>query len=498
MIKKKLVALCVLTVLLIGLITTVVVLHTTRANEAEQLRIFNETYLLIDGKEYRRDSSRLDLSGQQITELDKLSELTGLTQLDLRDTGITIEQYDRLRAALPNCEILWSVPFQGGFYENTVQELTLKSLSQGDLAAFAYMPNLTGIAADDCQDYEELFALMEQYPSIPITYSVPIGELSIPYTQEEITVVDADVSELLMRLPLLSKVHTVTFSGTIPHNEHMIMLKEKFPNITFLWNFTVCGVQTNSMAEFLDLSGIQMGTMEELEAALPCFYQLSKVDMVDCGFSDVQMDELNKRHPETRFVWEVLVSGKKFRTDIRYFMPTKYKMRNLTKLHTLKYCRDIEVIDIGHYGLSDISFIEDLPKLRCLLILDCPVRDISSIAACTSLEFLEVAQTPITEYWLFTNLTNLKDLNLSCTPYNSVTHRASGLNDYSMLYQFTFLDRLWFCRTFIPKAERPQIHEALADTIVMLDISECTGFGWRYSPRYFEHRDIMGMFYMAY
>ena len=79
MIKKKLVALCVLTVLLIGLITTVVVLHTTRANEAEQLRIFNETYLLIDGKEYRRDSSRIDLSGQQITELDKLSELTGLT-----------------------------------------------------------------------------------------------------------------------------------------------------------------------------------------------------------------------------------------------------------------------------------------------------------------------------------------------------------------------------------------------------------------------------------
>jgi hypothetical protein len=452
---------------------------------------------VIDGKEYRRDSSQLNLSGQQVTEFEKLQELTALKQLDLRNTGITIAQYDWLRAALPNCEILWSVPFQGSFYENTVQELVLESLSKDDLSVLSYLPALTSINADLCQDYNELFQLMEQYPNIPVTYTIPIGELSIPHTQEEITVVDPDVAELLTRLPLLTKLRKVTLSGTIPHNEHMIMLKEKFPNITFLWNFTVCGVQTNSMADYLDLSGISIN-MDELEAALPCFYQLAKVDMVDCGFSDLEMDALNKRHPGTRFIWEVLVSGRKFRTDIRYFMPTKYKMRNLTRLDTLRYCKDIEVIDIVHYGLSDISFIEDMPKLRCLLLLDCPIRNISSISACTSLEFLEVAQTPISEYWLFTNLTNLKDLNLSATPFNSVTGYANGTNDITMMYQFTNLDRLWFCRTHVPKDQRARIHELLPDTIVMMDISECTGFGWRFSPRYFEHRDIMGMFYMAY
>jgi hypothetical protein len=173
-------------------------------------------------------------------------------------------------------------------------------------------------------------------------------------------------------------------------------------------------------------------------------------------------------------------------------------MRNLSRLDTLKYCKDIEVIDIGHYGVSDISFIEDMPKLRCLLVLDCPIRDISSIGVCTSLEFLEIAQTTITEYWLFTNLTNLKDLNLSCTPYNSRIWKPSGKNDPSMMYQFTMLDRLWFCRTYMSKEERAWIHEVLPDTVVMLNVSQSTGFGWRCSPRYFEHRDIMGMFYMAY
>ena len=67
-----------------------------------------------------------------------------------------------------------------------------------------------------------------------------------------------------------------------------------------------------------------------------------------------------------------------------------------------------------------------------------------------------------------------------------------------MLYQFTKLDRLWFTRTYMSKAQYAWIHEVLPDTVVMLEVSGCTNFGWRYSPRYFEHRDIMGMYYMSH
>ena len=496
--KKKLILLCGLSVLLIALIVTSVALTTKRNNEIEQLRIYNETYLVMDGKEYRRDSSQLDLSGQQIAEFDKLQELTALKHLDLRGTGITAEQYDQLHAALPNCEILWSVPFQDTFYENTTQELVLDSLSHNDLDVLAYFPALTSINADQCRNYDALSELMELYPEVAVTYTVSFGSLTVAHTEANLTIENPNTADLLTQIPRLPYLENVTLTGTLPSNEELLAVKNAFPHVTFVWSFSVCGVQTNTLADFLDLSGIRMGSMEELEAALPYFYQLAKVDMVDCGFSDVQMDELNKRHPETRFVWEVLVSGKKFRTDIRYFMPTKYKMRNLSRLDTLRYCKDIEVVDIGHYGVSDISFIEDMPKLRCLLVLDCPIRDISSIGACTSLEFLEAAQSTIPEYWLLTNLSNLKDLNLSSTPHDIVKHRAYALNDITMMYQFPMLDRLWFCRTYMTEDQRAWVHEVLPDTVVMLNISQSTGFGWRCSPRYFEHRDIMGMFYMAY
>ncbi len=496
--KKKITVLCVLAAVLIALIVTLVVLETRRKNELEQLRIYNETYLVMDGSEYRRDTLELDLSGKQLDELHKLQELTALKQLDLRGTGITTAQYDSIQAALPDCEIFWSVPFQGGFVDNSTQELVLETLSEDDIPALAYLPGLSSINADQCRDYDALQALAAQYPDLALTYTVSIGGNSIPHTEGILTITDPDFAELLLQIPRLPNLETVTLEGTLPSSEELAALKSKFPHITFIWNFTVCGVETNSLAEFLDLSGIKMGSFSELEEALPNFYQLSKVDMVGCGFSNEEMDALNKRNPGTQFVWEVTIGGKLFRTDIRFFMPYKHNIKSRTNLDNLRYCKDIEVIDIGHRSISNISFIEDLPKLRCLLVLDCPIRDIYSISACTSLEFLEIAQTPIPEYWLFTNLTNLKDLNISCTPYNDKIWMASGLNDLTMLYQFTWLDRFWSARNNIRKDQYDSIHETLPDTWVMIGISESTGFGWRYSPRYFEHRDIMGMWYMAY
>ena len=35
-------------------------------------------------------------------------------ELDLQGTGISIEHYEMLQAQLPQCRILWDVPFQGG------------------------------------------------------------------------------------------------------------------------------------------------------------------------------------------------------------------------------------------------------------------------------------------------------------------------------------------------------------------------------------------------
>lgn len=68
----------------------------------------------IGAVEYPLDITELSLQGAEKPDVTQIVRLQRLTRLDLRDTGITTEEYDFLHQALPACRILWSVPFQGG------------------------------------------------------------------------------------------------------------------------------------------------------------------------------------------------------------------------------------------------------------------------------------------------------------------------------------------------------------------------------------------------
>lgn len=496
--KNKKILLRVIAFLLVALIATGVVLKIKHDREMEALRIYNETYLVLDGVEYLRASAELDLSGLQITEPEKLTELKNLKKLNIRNTGISTAQYDVLRAGLPQCEILWSVPFQGGYVDDTVQELTLESLSAEDLSVFAYLPELVTVNADLCRDYDAIFALSEQYPELAVTYTVTIGGTTYPHTQDQIIVTDPDAAELKTQLALLHHLENVTLEGTLPDNAALIELKDMFPNMTFLWNFTVCGVETNTLEEFIDLSGIIMENTEELESLLPCFYNLKKVDMIKCGISDVDMEALNRRHPETKFVWTVVVGGVRLRTDTREFMPYKYGIKKIGSLYNLRYCTEIEVLDFGHKGISDLSYLEYMPNIRFLLLLECNITDLSIIGNCTSLKHLELGSTPIYDFWPLTNLTNLDDLNLSYSPFYYSAKKWGTFGDVTPLYQMTWLDRLWLAYSRLGDDGRAELRERLPNTELLFLSTSDTDKGWRYSPNYYEMRDILGMWYQIH
>ena len=495
--KKKIILLSVLCFLLIAIIGTGLVLKIKHDREMEALRIYHETYLIMDGVEYLRTTTDLNLSGKQITELEKLTELTALKKLNMRKTGITVEQYEMLHAALPACEILWSVPFQGGYQDDTVTELTLDTLAESDLDMLRYFPALTSINADLCRNYDAIFALMEQHPEIAVTYTVTIGEFTYPHTQSELTITDPNAEELMTQLALLPEMRNITLEGKLPKNKVLIELKEAYPNITFLWNFKVCGVETNSLAGFLDLSNIQMTDTSELEAALPCFYGLSKVDMISCGLSNPDMEALNMRHPETSFVWKVNVSGVNVRTDTKHFYPYHYNMKKVGNLYNLRYCTEIEVLDFGHKGVNNLDFIQYMPNLRYLLMLETTIVDLSAIGNCTSLEFLELASCPIWDFWPLTNLTNLKALNLSYTPFYG-KNKFGAFGDITPLYQMTWLERLWMTGSRLGEERRQQLREALPNVELTFIAVSATDRGWRYQPGYYEMRDILGMWYMVH
>ena len=452
------------------------------------------TYIRIGETEYLRDSVSLDLSGKQLEDLEPIKELAALQTLDLRDTGLTAGQYQDLQAALPECKIIWSVPFQDGFCSSDLTTLTVETLAEKDFESLEYLPDLQCINAESCQDYDILMKLMEQYPDLQVSYVVTFSGKQVESSAQTIDITDPDTAELMEGLQYLPDVTTVNLQGTLPEVEELIDVQQTYPDILFCWEFELFGVSVNTLTEFIDLTGIKMDDTEELERYLPCFYNLTQVDMVRCGISNADMADLNERYPDTKFVWTVAVYGTTLRTDAKYFMPIKLGLSPGGSLTNLKYCTDMVAMDFGHYGISDTSFLEYMPNLKYLIVADAGFTDLSVLSNCISLEYLELENSKFLDLWPLTNLTNLKDLNLAGVPFYE-NKGPGAFGDHTPLLQMTWLDRLWMPFTNLGSTRRNEIKEALQDTEMVFSSFGAWTSGFRHTPRYYAQRDILGMGY---
>ena len=264
----------------------------------------------------------------------------------------------------------------------------------------------------------------------------------------------------------------------------------------------VFGKQFDPHAELLDLSDIPLESTEQVEEILPLFPNLKQVDMCRCGISDEEMAEFRRKYPDIQIVWEVVVC--KYygvRTDAVWFMPFQYHIpEGRTDFDNLKYCTQMQLMDFGHYELEDISFVAAMPQLKSLLLCDTGLKDISVVGSCTSLEYLELFANPFYDFAPLINLTNLRNLNISFTPYAKMgtDYGFTGeFGDISPLLQMTWLDRLWMSGSRLQQEEQELLLDVLEHTDMIFLSDSSTDKGWRHSPYYYAGRDMVGGVYMV-
>lgn len=453
-------------------------------------------YVQLNGEYVRRDTTQLDLSGAPLTDLEVLSQLEQLQVLDLRDTGLTLEAYEQLQSNLPDCQILWQVPFQNGFLELDTQEVTLSSIAEQDREALKYLKNLQTIDARGCEDWEQLLQLQQHYPQCLVKYTVPIGPVVLDQDAETAEIPDADPEEVMEKLRFLPRLKSVCFTGVIPDNEAIYEMKLAYPEVEFLWQFTLCGVEVSSGDAQIDLSGIPMDSVAQVEESLRYFNHLEKVIMCDCGISSEDMDALWKRNPEVRFVWSIQIDDNQIRTDETTFMPYKLgylgsnvegeKLRD-SQCTELKYLVDIVCMDMGHMAVQDISFVSYMPNLEYLLLGDNRITDISPLAGLQKLKHVELFVNHITDVSPLAQCPALEDVNLC---YNEVT-------DIAPLLEMESLKNLWIAGRYLTEEQIQQLQDAHPEAKIVTDAYRSTGKGWRDLPNYFAQRDLLGMWYMT-
>ena len=445
-------------------------------------------YVTIDGVRYSRDITYLSLKDQPSPDLDAVCKLESLMQLDLRNTGIRAADYERLHAALPECYILWDIPFQGRFYDMNTTHLQASSLTPEDVDNLAYFPKLQELDATGCSEYDQIHALQTRYPNLRVPYQVTVGSRQYPKDTTSLSVKDADPQELEQALKWLPDLKRVHITGTLPELSWLLDTAAAYPHAKLTWEYTVHGRVFISDAEEIDLSNVPMENTDEVEASLPYFPNLKKVIMCDCGFSNEFMDELNKRYETIKFVWHIHVAGHPVRTDVVALMPWQFCSgvfdHDLTEL---KYLTDLICLDLGHQKLKDLSFLYYMPNMQYLMLADTPVSDATPIGSLKELKYLELFFTGIMDVSPIANCTKLEDINLSwMTILNLET-----------LMDLPNVQRFWLNNTEAPEEVVYALMRAMPNTTFSyVELGDSVGFGWHQSPNYYAQRDLLGMWYM--
>ncbi|MEA4869173.1 MAG: leucine-rich repeat domain-containing protein [Christensenella sp.] len=407
--------------------------------------------------EAAKEPVTLNLSNTGLSDITELLTKTNLDKLDLRGNPISEAQYRQLQAALPNCEILWSVPVGEQRVENDVASAVL-SVTPAELeAALPYLPKLMDVkfANASAKNYADLVDFASRYSALTVRWDVKIGDNSYPADVKSLQLkggtVTADALEsAIAGLPALREVRLpdeVIFSFA-----EQVGLMQRHPDLVFVWNVRLTDeFSVPSDATEIDMRSFTITDAATFSDALQLLPKLTYADLCGCGLSDEQMVALRERYPAVKFVWLIRVSGWELRTDIKGFSTGQrnsfpngagrfvgkkhsYKSFRSKDFENLKYCSDLIALDVGHCTkIGDVGFIAELPKLKYLIISLCDLTDISPLAGQTELEFLEIKYNYITDLSPIANCTKLRYLNCA----------NNEISDFSVIGNMPSLERFW-------------------------------------------------------
>lgn len=230
--------------------------------------------------------------------------------LDLRTQAITPEEYDTLAWKMPGTRILWSVPFQGTYYDSEITSLTLTHLAETDVDVIAYFSSLQTVNAENCTDYGPLMALYLAYPDLQVNYTVPIGGGAYPPDTETVTpetLTQQDI-QLLQYLPRLKLVDGTGCRDFVSLRE----LERDYPQWQVRYLTSIAGTEISPNTRSLEITG---GEYQELSVGLAAMEELKELTIHDPQATGEELILLRQEYPDVQIHWDVTIFGNTYPDD---------------------------------------------------------------------------------------------------------------------------------------------------------------------------------------
>ena len=283
------------------------------------------------------------------------------------------------------------------------------------------------------------------------------------------------------KLKLLTNVIEVDLHNQDLSYDEKLDLVDTFKDITFKWKVYIAGEQVEYDVDELDLSRKRVSNIDDFKKALKLLKNLIKLDVSYTNLSNYQLGMLREEFPDIRIDWVVHLGKWSVKTDAIAFsvLIYKYDYKRMTSadIQVLKYCTELQALDLGHQSITDISVIGDyFPNLRILILADNNIRDISPISKLKHLHYLELFMNNITDSSPLKECKELVDLNIS---FNHSFSDISGILDLPLL------ERLWLISDNISNASYMKIRATYPKVKLITTGSGSTESGWRTHPRYY-------------
>lgn len=321
-------------------------------------------------------------------------------------------------------------------------------------------------------------------PTYDLNFSIGDQKISASVTSLDLSQAEADdVDRLIEVLPALTSLRTLELGSADAENpviswEQVRALEEGLPQASINYTFSIRGYPFKLSDQILNLNHLIFEDEGELaEQIASCMPNLKVLDMDSCGVSNESMAAIRDRFPGVDVVWRVWIGADySTRTNVERLMisnPDRGGDLNTPEsIEGLFYCNKIKYLDMGHnYLMTDISFIRNMPDLEALIIAMTAIKDISPLAGCKNLNYLEYQTSAACDLSPLSGLTKLKDLNIC---YNFALRDIRPIMDLD-------LDRLYIgCLSPVPPEQIAQYRQLHPNCIVNDTTEDPTEESWRY------------------
>ena len=336
------------------------------------------------------------------------------------------------------------VVFAAGEAAWDTEELEM-TLQPGETALLDSLSRLRVLDTRGSVCYRELCAWSKEHPEVEVLFSVPVpglGELDSDTETLDLTEKKPEeilkATESLGYLPKLRELRLPAGEEGLDLDQ-ALSVAEKLPEAVIAYPFTIYGKEADLSDTELVLFHTRVYDQgEEVRRVLPGMHACTWLDMDSCGVDKEHMAQIRDENPDVDVIWRVWFgTNYSVRTNVTKIlasMPSKGGALYDSVGEQLQYCTKVRYLDLGHNdGITDFSFIRNMPDLEVVIISMTGISDLSPFTACHNLLYMEAGNTRIGDLSPLAECKTLKHLNIGTN---------ANIRDITPLYDLD-LKRLW-------------------------------------------------------